>query len=386
MIHGNTLSNDTINGLFVRIRTDPNSNQVLDPLTVSARFSATDIVYVLEENLVIQGQPGGFFVDANGQLQDRQSARLAIDPGVIVKLSGARIETQIGAQFIAEGTAAEPIVFTSTFDGTFGAGGTFDTTNDNNAIPPSEGAWGGLFFGPLSIGSVDHALIQYGGGRTTIEGGFDNFDAVEIHQAQVRITNSTLQHNASGGGGDRNGRGTATPAIIFVIGAQPVILNNVIQNNDTTGASNPNTAAISINVNSLNSTLVNDWGRSTGNIDLQGDFNANTGPLIRGNKLANNPINGMIVRGGEITTDVVWDDTDIVHVLEDQIIAGNAHSTSGTIRLDPPVASDPRRMVAGARQFPHIPYRLDRVPALAPVTCTFHTPGGCTSPGTPQVG
>jgi hypothetical protein len=333
MIHGNVLSNNSINGLFVRIRTDPNTHQVLDPLTVSARFTATDIVYVIEENLVIQGQPGGFFIDATGKLQDRQSARLAIDPGVIVKLSGARIETQIGAQFIAEGTAAKPIIFTATFDGTFGAGGTFDTTNNNNAFPPLEGSWGGLFFGPLSIGSVDHALIQYGGGRTTIEGGFDNFDAVEIHQAQVRITNSTLQHNAPGGGGDRDGRGTATPAIIFVIGAQPVILNNVIQNNDTTGTVNPQTAAISINVNSLNSTLVNDWGRSRGNIDLQGNFNANTGPLIHGNELANNPINGMIVRGGEITTNVVWDDTDIVHVLGDQVIAGNEHSTSGTIRL-----------------------------------------------------
>ena len=210
-----------------------------------------------------------------------------------------------------------------------------------------------MYFGPLSIGSVDHALIQYGGGRTTIEGGFDNFDAVEIHQAQVRITNSTLQHNAPGGGGDRNGRGTATPAIIFVIGAQPVIVNNVIQNNDTTATANPNTAAISINVNSLNSTLVNDWGRSTGKIDLQGDFNANTGPLIHGNKLANNPINGMIVRGGEITTNVVWDDTDIVHVLEDQVIAGNAHSTSGTIRLQSSDLAKPGREAVGRHRGLH---------------------------------
>ncbi|MBI3840260.1 MAG: pre-peptidase C-terminal domain-containing protein, partial [Planctomycetia bacterium] len=337
-IHGNTLANDSINGLFVRIRTDPNSSQVLDPLTVSARFTATDIVYVVEENLVVQGSPGGFFLDLNGQLHDRQSARLAIDPGVIVKLNSARIETQIGAQFIAEGTAAKPIVFTSVFDDTFGAGGTFDTTNDANFVSPFEGAWGGLYFGPLSIGSVDHALVQYGGGRTTIEGGFDNFDAVEIHQAQVRIANSTLQKNGPGGGGDRNGRGTATQAVIFVVGAQPAILNNVIQNNDTAPITDPNapfknTAAISINVNSLNSTLVNDWGRSTGNVDLAGQFNANTGPLIRGNKLTNTPINGMIVRGGEITTNVVWDDTDIVHVLEDQVIASNAHSTSGTIRL-----------------------------------------------------
>ena len=44
-----------------------------------------------------------------------------------------------------------------------------------------------------------------------------------------------------------------------------------------------------------------------------------TGPLIRGNQLGNNPINGMLVRGGTITTNVIWDDTDIVHVLEEMV-------------------------------------------------------------------
>ena len=103
------------------------------------------MVYVIEENLEINGQPGGYVIDSGGRLAARPNARLAIDPGVLVKIGGARIETQIGSQFIAEGTAAKPIIFTSVFDDRFGAGGSFDTTNDGSGSTPSEGDWGGLY-------------------------------------------------------------------------------------------------------------------------------------------------------------------------------------------------------------------------------------------------
>ena len=56
--------------------------------------------------------------------------------------------------------------------------------------------------------------------------------------------------------------------MIFIRGAQPVIINNVIQDNDT-GNPLSNTAAISINVNSLNSKQVTDWGRSTGLVNIE---------------------------------------------------------------------------------------------------------------------
>ncbi len=338
LVHANTLTNNTINALFVRIRTD--NGQTLDPLTVSARFANTDIVYVINEVLLIQGSTGGMIVDAN-QLQARPAARLAIDPGIVVKLGGARIETQFGATFMAEGTTVNPIIFTSMFDDRFGAGGNSDTTNDGSSTPPLQGNWGGFFFGPLSYGSIDHALIAYGGGTTTIEGGFDKFNAVGIVQAQVRLTNSTLDNNAAGNGGDasipasnRDGRGWSDASVIFIRGAQPVILNNTIENSSGS-ASGISTlvAAISINVNALNSNLVDDWGRSRGGIDFQGSFLTNTGPLIRNNLVGNNDINGMMVRGGTVTTDVVWDDTDIVHVVKDAIFVPNQQSLSGTLRL-----------------------------------------------------
>lgn len=61
-IRGNHIVNNTINGLFVRIRT--NFGSPIDKLDVSARFKSTDIVYVIQENLVINGGVGGYILNA----------------------------------------------------------------------------------------------------------------------------------------------------------------------------------------------------------------------------------------------------------------------------------------------------------------------------------
>jgi len=61
------------------------------------------------------------------------------------------------------------------------------------------GQWGGLIFNAGSTASIDHALITYGGGRIPIEGDFDQFNAIEVHQADLRLTNSVLENNAAGG-------------------------------------------------------------------------------------------------------------------------------------------------------------------------------------------
>ncbi|MGH7136331.1 MAG: hypothetical protein ACREHD_11365, partial [Pirellulales bacterium] len=105
------------------------------------------------------------------------------------------------------------------------------------------------------------------------------------------------------------GLGLNNAAVIYVLGAQPVLLNNVIENFSG--------AAISIDATSLSATLVPDWGRSTGSLDAYQAVNY--GPLVRENKIAAtlgaNAVNGMLIRGGTLTASSIWDDTDIVHVL-----------------------------------------------------------------------
>jgi len=329
---------NTINGLFIRINT--NAGQSLDTLDVAAEFASTDIPYVLQENLVIHDDLG--YVNFGGTTRQRVAGQLTIDPGVLVKLANSRIEAEMGSNLIAEGTAAQPIVFTSIDDWRYGGGGTFDTPSNGGSggsILPQPGDWGGFYFWPTSSGSFDHTLITFGGGSTAIEGGFAPFDAVEIHQAKVRIADSTLEANAGSGGGDRNGREPSDAATIFVLGAQPVIVNNVIQNNAG--------AAISVDANSLDATLVPDWGRSTGAIARYSQFDDNYGPLVRLNKLGGNAINGMVVRGATLETSSIWDDTDIVHVLEGEVVVPNFASVGG-LRLQSSATQSLVVKVAGA--------------------------------------
>lgn len=456
-IHNNTVVDNSLNGLFIRIATP--AGQDLEPLAKSARWNDTDIVHIVAENLVIQGQPGGLvleqtapavnlvkltaltggtldanqydyklvFVDSAGNegpasnataavdiavdggaillqnlptlreypqytsrriyrsvvgsgryelvaeinaedtsfndagssqnillrnnafaLRARFDARLAIDPGTIVKLDRARINAGFGSQLIAEGLDGQPIVFTSINDARYGFGGTFDTNLRKGVIDPVPGDWAGLYLGHLSRASLDYSVIAFGGGTTKIEGTFAGFNSIEIHQSETRITRSTFEFNADGSGGlappDRYGRGSNDSATIFVRGAQPVIIANSFVDN--------NGAVISINANALNSTPLTDMGRQTGAVDLVAGFQGNEGPLVRLNRLNSSlndgsTINGMTVRGGTMTTQGVWDDTDIVHIVHDTIYVPDFH-TSGGLRLE----SNPRESLVVKLQGP----------------------------------
>ena len=426
-IYGNTLTGNSINGLFIRIETLPGQSTTAQ--TVSGRWDDTDIVHVIADTLTVDGTPGGAFmeqtppsmgginlasggnvsggnlvalnsyryrmtfVDANGNEGvpsaptlafqvpagansirlsnlpsaaagfvarkiyrsddggvtyrlvaelDRSStvqvdsaiqrnttlsittqvarakldASLTVDPGLVIKLQGGRIVAGVSAQVVAEGSETLPIVFTSRQDDRFGAGGTFDTNNDQTTTSPQPGDWGGLYFERVSSGSLDYATVSFGGGVTAVAGTFAGFNAIEVHQADVRITNSLIERNASGIGGiataNRQGSGFNTPAAIFVRGSQPIIVGNVIRNN--------NAPAISIDPNSLSGDSVKDNGRFTGMADRNAAITENKGPLLRGNALGGNSINGMVVRGGTLNTESVWDDTDMVHVVQSEIV------------------------------------------------------------------
>jgi hypothetical protein len=270
-----------------------------------------------------------------GTLRARLNARLAIDPGVVVKLNGGGVETNQGADFYAEGADGREIVFTSIYDDRFGGGGTFDTTDDGNRTLPAPADWGGLSGRHGSNFSLDHALVAFGGGVVDIEGTFAGFNTVELHQAQARITHSDFENNGPGVGGlstfSRNGRGFNRESTIFVRGGQPVVLDNDMINNGG--------AVISIDANSLNLKNVTDFGRSTyGTSDLNIDINTiagdNQGPLVRLNRVDFNDVNGMQVRGASLTTEGVWDDTDITHVLLDETVYIPDHHTFGGLRLE----------------------------------------------------
>lgn len=262
----------------------------------------------------------------------RQDSTLVIDPGIVAKLLGTRLEVGMGASLIAEGTEAKPIVFTSRLDDRFGAGGTFDTNNDRNATQGAPGNWSGILARHLSTLSIDNARIMFGGGESRIPGGFASFNAIEVHQASARIANSVIENNGSGrtntSGTNRDARGNNDGAAIFVLSSQPIIINNIIRNNAAA-----DTAAISVDTTSLNAKQVRDTGRSTGFNERESNLGiGNYGLLVFNNRLGGNGLNGMRVRGGTLTTESVWDDTDIVHILQSEVIVPDFY-TYGGLRL-----------------------------------------------------
>jgi hypothetical protein len=276
---------------------------------------------------------GNALVELSAKIRPRLDGSLVVDPGAIIKNRGSRIEVTNGANLIAEGTVGLPVVMTSINDIRYGFGGTFDTAGNKGATPASAGDWGGVFVGHGSEASLDYNRISYAGGTTRIEGGFASFNAIEVHQADFRLANSLLELNEAGtesntSDPDRLGRGKNDASAVFVRGSQPVIVNNRIV--DTNGA------AISIDVNSLNVNKLDDYGRQTGELGSSGEYLANQGALVRQNRLSRNAINGMLIRGQTLTTQSVFDDTDIVHVVQSTITSDNFHTYGGLqLKSDP---------------------------------------------------
>ncbi len=62
-LRGNTITDNSINGLFVRTATRDGSN--VEQLHTRARFNDRDVVHVLGENLSLAGTPGGLVQDAS---------------------------------------------------------------------------------------------------------------------------------------------------------------------------------------------------------------------------------------------------------------------------------------------------------------------------------
>ncbi len=119
-----------------------------------------------------------------------------------------------------------------------------------------------------------------------------------------------------------------TPATILVRGSQPIIVGNTFVDNLGT--------IIDIDIESMGGNYRMDTGRQTGDVERIAVLDDNHGPMIRFNRYLDNQLTGLEVRAGTITTETVFDDTDIAHLLFQNIEVGNFHSNGGLRLLSRP--------------------------------------------------
>ena len=119
-------------------------------------------------------------------------ATLTVEAGAIVKMSST-LTVEAGGALAVEGTAAEPVVFTSYRDDA--AGG--DTNGDGAATEPVAGDWQLLRFLTGSTARLSHAVVRYGGRNWGSRYNSDPEDYTMVLAAEgsdVEIEDSELAH------------------------------------------------------------------------------------------------------------------------------------------------------------------------------------------------
>jgi RHS repeat-associated protein len=202
--------------------------------------------------------PGAvFWLNANVTVPT--GSTLVIDPGLVLKFGGlyesAEIVVQGGLQ--AEGTAAQPIIFTSKQDES--AGGNTNNAG-STASPPGPGNWSGIQFTSTSTANVlDYVEVRYGG-----QVGIDNLGCIETDGAPLTMDNSIESDGVHVGLIALTGSDVTLESDVFAqnltglqleAGSTDTVVNNTIDGN----------AVYGVILDSPTATLVNDLITNSGN-------------------------------------------------------------------------------------------------------------------------
>lgn len=149
------------------------------------------------------------------------SAVLTIKPGVVIKFSNWYNGILVQGGLVADGTAVQPIVFTSIHDDSYGG----DTNNDGNASSPSKGDWATIDFQASSLDSVNSVrdcIIRYGGNNV-----YSNQNGiVRDFNCRMVMDSSTIEQSASSAFGVfGSGHPTVTNIQMNNIASAPVAMS-----------------------------------------------------------------------------------------------------------------------------------------------------------------
>ncbi|MDO8493220.1 MAG: lamin tail domain-containing protein, partial [bacterium] len=245
-------------------------------------FIARGVQINTDTTLTKAGSP--YLVDGIAQ-RISEGKTLTIEPGVVIKFRGAAWLMADG-NIVANGTSADPIVFTAFADDTYGG------DLDRVVTTPLKGSWFGVELSNKSTASsFDHTIFRYGGnhgfgvykkailyvGQTSPPITNSIFEYSKAYGLYLDGSNSTVSHNSfSGNIGDPSSVG------LNVVNGAPSISNNTFTSNNIGLSVVAGSATVLNNNFSSNTTAMTAFGpvgTISGNSGAPGDTINLTGSI-----------------------------------------------------------------------------------------------------------
>jgi parallel beta-helix repeat protein len=252
---------------------------------------------VLNEDKVLTKSGSPYLIVRSG-LTVADGVTLNIESGVVVKFVVPNTPSLIvNGTLIANGTADEPVVFTTFADDEYGG----DMNGDGDSTDPTSGSWKRIVFNSTGSGSsFSNTIIRYGGkwfdgsvkrGMVVVDEAYVSFDNVvfeygekyglHLNNTDSEVTNSIFRFNET----DLDSAG------VYVTGGAAVIENNVFEDNRrglyAVGAPYCSVSSNTFTDNSAEAVKV---------FGAVGSFESNTG--------SGNALNAIVIEGSITDSDV----------------------------------------------------------------------------------